>query len=322
MRFILLLAALVGLALPASAQTSDFQTWLRGLRQDAMSEGISATTLDRAFAGVSPIARIIELDHQQPETTLTFAQYMERVVPPARRDAARQHYLDNKPLLDEIGRRYGVPPRYIVALWGIETDFGRKIGTCPVIAALATLAYDGRRSSFFRRELINALKIVETDHIDPQQMIGSWAGAMGQSQFMPSSFLAYAVSYRGGKAAPDIWNRTDDVFASIANYLASNGWRGDQRWGDQVRVPAALDSSQIGPAQKKPVAEWSALGVRNAKGDTLRGTADSIKNAALIEPGGGEGPAFLVYDNFRVILRWNNSTYFAVAVGALADSVD
>jgi membrane-bound lytic murein transglycosylase B len=305
-----------------AADAGDFKTWLQGMRRDAMAQGISAVTLDRAFAGVRPIPRIIELDHSQPETTLTFAQYIERVVPPARREAAHQRYVENKALLDEIGRRYGVQPRYIVALWGIETDFGRTIGTYPVVAALATLAYDGRRAAFFRRELIDALRIIQDDKIEPAAMIGSWAGAMGQSQFMPSSFLAFAVSYRG-KAAPDIWTRKDDVFASIANYLSRSGWHGDQAWGEEVTAPAKLDSSLIGPGKKKTVAEWAALGVRRADGRVLTtaGSAAPLR-AALVQPGGSDGPSFLVYDNFSVIMRWNNSSYFAVAVGYLADSAD
>lgn len=305
-----------------AADAGDFGAWLRGMRHDAMAQGITVATLDRAFAGVSPIPRIIELDHSQPETTLTFAQYIERVVPPARREAAHQHYLENKPLLDKIGRRYGVQPRYIVALWGIETNFGQRIGTYPVISALATLAYDGRRAAFFRRELINALRIIQDDKIDPAIMVGSWAGAMGQSQFMPSSFLAFAVSY-SGKAAPDIWNRKDDVFASIANYLSRSGWHGDQPWGEAVTPPATLDSSLIGPGQKKTVAEWAALGVHRADGSALPAAAPAAQlRASLIQPGGSDGPSFLVYDNFSVIMRWNNSSYFAVAVGTLADNVD
>jgi peptidoglycan lytic transglycosylase B len=322
-RLVLLLVFLLLLLRPAfAADSGDFETWLRGMRHDAMAQGIKAATLDRAFAGVRPIPRIIELDHSQPETTLTFTQYIERVVPPARREAAHRHYLENKPLLDEIGRRYGVQPRYIVALWGIETDFGRTIGTYPVIAALATLAYDGRRAAFFRRELINALRIIQDDNIDPARMIGSWAGAMGQSQFMPSSFLSYAVSYRG-KGAPDIWARKDDVFASIANYLSRSGWHGDQPWGEAVKAPANLDSSQIGPTHKKTVAEWAALGVRRADGSALpKAEPGSHLRSALVQPGGSDGPSFLVYDNFSVIMRWNNSSYFAVAVGYLADSVD
>jgi membrane-bound lytic murein transglycosylase B len=319
MRWLIVFFALFCAVYPAAAEPGDFKAWLQGMRQDAMAQGISAATLDRAFAGVQPIPRIIELDHTQPETTLSFAQYIERVVTPARRDAARAHYLENKPLLDEIGQHYGVQPCYIVALWGIETNFGHSIGNYSVVAALATLAYDGRRSTFFRRELINALLIIQNDKIDPAAMIGSWAGAMGQSQFMPSSFLAYAVSYRGN-AAPDIWNRTDDVFASIANYLSRLGWRADQGWGEAVALPAGFDASLVGPGQKKTVAEWAALGVRHADGSVLPAAPD--RRAALLQPGGSDGPTFLVYDNFSVIMRWNNSSYFGVAVGYLADSVN
>ena len=310
--------ALLCAARPAVAEPGDFKTWLQGMRQDAMAQGISPATLDRAFAGVQPIPRIIELDHTQPETTLTFAQYIERVVTPVRREAARTHYLENKPLLDEIGQRYGVQPRYIVALWGIETNFGHSIGNYSVVAALATLAYDGRRSAFFRRELINALLIIQNDKIDPATMIGSWAGAMGQSQFMPSSFLAYAVSYRG-KGAPDIWNRADDVFASIANYLSRVGWHGDQGWGEAVIAPTGFDAGLVGIGQKKTVTEWAALGIKRADGSALPG---SDRRVALLQPGGTDGPTFLVYDNFSVIMRWNNSSFFGVAVGYLADSVN
>ena len=322
-RWLALLILLVALARSAvAAEPGDFKLWLQGLRQDALAQGITGATFDRAMQGVKPIPRIIELDNRQPETVLTFDQYIERVVPQARRDAARDHYAENKPLLDEIGRRYGVPPRYIVALWGIETDFGQKIGTYPVVAALATLAYDGRRGAFFRRELINALLIIQNDNIDPATMIGSWAGAMGQSQFMPSSFLAYAVSYRG-TAAPDLWNRRDDVFASIANYLARLGWRADQPWGVEVRVPPNFSPANIGIAQRKSLADWAALGIRRADGAMILDPGQKgERRAALIQPGGSEGPSFLVYDNFNVIMRWNNSTNFAVAVGYLADSVN
>jgi membrane-bound lytic murein transglycosylase B len=304
-----------------AAAPGDFKAWLQGFRQDAMAQGITAATLDRAFAGVQPVPRILELDHQQPETVLTFAQYIDRVVPPARREAANARYAENKALLDEIGQRYGVQPRFIVALWGIETDFGRNIGTYPVVTALATLAYDGRRAAFFRGELIKALQIIQNEKIDPAGMLGSWAGAMGQSQFMPSSFLNFAVSYKGN-GAPDIWHKSEDVFASIANYLSRSGWHGDQSWGETVIPPPNLDSSQIGLQQKKPVGEWAKLGIRRANGSALPDAPpESERRAAVIQPGGSEGPSFLVYDNFSVIMRWNNSSYFGVAVGYLADSV-
>jgi membrane-bound lytic murein transglycosylase B len=321
MRWIVL-AGLILFAQPAAAQGGDFATWLQGMRQDAMAQGITAATLDAAFVGVQPIPHIIDLDHAQPELTLTFAEYIDRVAPQPRRDAAHQHYLDNQALLDEIGQRYGVAPRYIVALWGIETDFGQKIGNYSVIAALATLAYDGRRATFFRKELINALLIVQNDHVDPSTMIGSWAGAMGQSQFMPSSFLRFAVSY-SGNGSPDIWNKPDDVFASIANYLASNGWKSTLPLGWAVTVPATVDSSLVGMPQKRPLADWAALGITRADGSPLiDAQTDSGLRAALLQHDGSTGPSFLVTDNFNVILRWNNSSYFALAVGYLANSVN
>jgi peptidoglycan lytic transglycosylase B len=322
MRWIIVAAGLALFAPSVRAQPGDFATWLQAMRQDAMSQGITAATLDRAFAGVQPIPHIIELDHTQPEFTLTFDDYINRVAPQSRRDAAHQHYLDNQALLDAIGKRYGVAPRYIVALWGIETDFGEKVGSYPVIAALATLAYDGRRATFFRKELINALHIVQDDHVDPQTMIGSWAGAMGQSQFMPSSFLRFAVSY-SGNGPPDIWNKTDDVFASIANYLAGSGWHSGLPLGWAVKVPATVDSSLVGMPQKRPLADWAALGITRIDGSPLiDGETDSGLHAALLEPNGSAGPNFLVTDNFNVILRWNNSSYFALAVGYLANSVN
>lgn len=321
MRWLVFALGLLFCATSASAQDTDFATWLRGMRQDAVSQGISAATFDRAFTGVQPIPRVIELDRKQPETTLTFQEYMDRVVTQTRRDAARQRYLDNQALLDEVAKRYQVPARYIVALWGIETNFGERIGTYPVIAALATLAYDGRRAAFFRKELINALKIVQDDHIDPSTMIGSWAGAMGQSQFMPSSFLRFAVSY-SGDGAPDIWSKPDDVFASIANYLASSGWHPGQGLGWQVIAPPGLDASLVGLPPKRSLGEWAALGVTRSDGMPLvNNPSESSQRAALLQPGGAEGPSFLVTDNFSVILRWNNSSYFALAVGYLAESV-
>ena len=321
MRWWVFALGLLFCATSASAQSMDFAAWLQGMRQDALSQGISGATFDRAFAGVQPIPRVIELDHKQPETTLTFQEYIDRVVTQTRRDAARQHYLDNQSLLEEVARRYQVPARYIVALWGIETNFGERIGNYPVIASLATLAYDGRRAAFFRKELINALKIVQNDHIDPSTMIGSWAGAMGQSQFMPSSYLRFAVSY-SGNGAPDIWNKPDDVFASIANYLAGSGWHPGEGLGWQVIAPPGLDASLVGMPQKRSLAEWAALGIKRSDGMPLVNDPSGIDaRAALLQPGGSDGPSFLVTDNFSVILRWNNSSYFALAVGYLAESV-
>lgn len=317
-RFLPIIAAAMLLlaALPAAADV-DFNSWLQGLRQDALQQGIKPATLDLAFAGVQPIPRIIELDRQQPETTLSFNDYIDRVVNQTRRDTARRRYTENKALLDDIGKRYGVQPRFILALWGIESDFGRVTGGYPVVAALATLAYDGRRSGFFRHELLNALVIIDRDHIDPAHMTGSWAGAMGQSQFMPTSFLNYAVSYRGN-GPPDIWQKQEDVFASIANYLATVGWHGDENWGEAVSLPPGFNGDLLGLDKKKSVGEWAALGIHSVAGAPFPA---NDRPASLIQPGGTGGPSLLVYNNFRVVMHWNSSTFFATAVGYLADSV-
>jgi membrane-bound lytic murein transglycosylase B len=240
------------------------------------------------------------------------------VVPQSRVDRARERYVQRRPLLDEVSQRYGVQPQFIVALWGIESDFGQQTGGFSVVAALATLAYDGRRAAFFRRELLDALKILDRGDITPAAMKGSWAGAMGQSQFMPSSFLRYAVDFNGD-GRRDIWSDGPDLFASIANYLRSVGWHAGETWGRAIVLPPGFDMRQAGLERLKPVVEWAALGVRRTDGLPLD---SNDPPAAVLLPGGETGPAFLVYDNFRVILRWNRSNYFATAVGLLADRIE
>jgi membrane-bound lytic murein transglycosylase B len=314
----LLLLAVLLVAAPAGAAEEDFATWLAGLRQDALAAGIRPATLDRALAGIEPIPRVIELDRKQPESTITYEGYLERVVTPDRRKTARDQLKANRKLLAEIYHRYGVQPRFIVALWGNETLFGRITGNFPVIPALATLAYDGRRSAFFRTEMLNALRMVDQYNVDPKDMLGSWAGAMGQSQFMPSSYLHYAVSYSGdGKR--DIWHRREDVFASIANYLQQSGWHGDETWGRVVTLPAGFDPALLGFSVEKSLADWRKLGIRRADGGRLPARA---LQASVLRPGGDGGPTILVYDNYRVLLKWNSSNYFATAVGFLSDSME
>ena len=302
-------------ALPDAA---GFPAFIQDFRQDALAQGISASTLDRTLTTAKFLPHVIELNRRQPELTLSFQDYIDLVVTPARIDAGRAKLAENKSLLDQVSKRYGVQPQYIVALWGLETNFGRTTGGYPVISALATLAYEGRRAAFFRKELINALIMVDQRHVDPRSMTGSWAGAMGESQFMPSSFLAYAVSWKGG-ASPDIWHKREDVFASIANYLARAGWHGDQGWGVAVTLPPNFDPSLVGLSQKKPLNDWAAMGVMQSSGAAL---PDMAISAGLIQPAGANGPAFLVYDDYRAILKWNNSSFFAVAVGYLADGID
>jgi membrane-bound lytic murein transglycosylase B len=205
----------------------------------------------------------------------------------------------------------------VVALWGIETDFGRLKGGFSVVQAVATLAYDGRRSAYFRRELFDALTIIDQGHITATAMTGSWAGAMGQNQFMPSSFLRYAVDY-DGDGRRDIWTNHADVFASTANYLRTVGWREDQTWGRPVRLPKAFDVSMAKLEVQKPIAEWQALGVRRTDGAAL--PAKDL-SASIVLPAGNGGPAYMIYENFRVILKWNRAQFFATAVGSLADQL-
>ena len=308
---------LMGGAMAQEEGTESFAEWREGVRSEALGLGISTAIFDAAFVDVEPIPRVIELDRSQPEVTLTFDQYVERVVPESRVAKGRKLLAEHRDLLEPIGRKYGVPPRFIVALWGIETNFGQYLGGFPVIASLATLAYDGRRSAYFRQELLHALRILEDGHITPEAMMGSWAGAMGQSQFMPSSFVNYAVDH-DGDGRRDIWGTQGDVFASAANYLAQAGWRAGETWGRRVTLPAGFDHALTGLEVKKTLAEWQALGLRRADGTDL---PQADISGSVVLPGGEGGPAYLVYNNYRTIMRWNRSFYFATSVGLLADGI-
>ena len=300
-----------------AALEGDFSGFLSAVRRDAAAQGIRQSTIERALRNVEFIEHVIELDRKQPERQLTFAEYLEKVVTAERMDNARRHLAENRVLLDGIWRRYNVEPRFIVALWGIESDFGKVMGNYAVVSALATLGYDGRRSSYFRGELISALRIIDQGHIGADNMMGSWAGAMGQCQFMPSTFLGYAVDY-DGDGRRDIWNDRADVLASIANFIARLGWRGGEGWGREVMLPAGFDTRFGGLDERRSTGEWSRLGVRSIDAGPLSGRETA---AALVMPDGAGGRAFLVYDNFRTIMKWNKSTYFAAAVSYLADSM-
>ncbi len=315
-RYLVVLSILFLWSLPAGAQ--EFQTWLQALRAEALERGIKASTLDSALTGVALIPRVIELDRRQPEFTLTFTQYRDRVVPLSRIKKGRRKLAENSALLREIGTKLGVQPRFIVALWGIETDFGRVTGGFPVIPALVTLAFDGRRSAYFRKELHNALRILDEGHITPKAMVGSWAGAMGQSQFMPSSFLAHAMDY-DGDGRRDIWTTRADVFASAANYLAKSGWRADQTWGREVELPADFSPALADLKVRKPISAWQAMGVRRADGGDL--PARQLSASIVLPEKGKMSPAYMVYSNYRTTLLWNRSTYFALAVGLLSDGI-
>ncbi|MDX1540770.1 MAG: lytic murein transglycosylase, partial [Geminicoccaceae bacterium] len=254
--FFALLIALV----PRPAPAATFDAWLDAFREDARAAGIGAVTLDRALDGLSPIERVIELDRRQVESRMNFETYRTRVLSADRISQGRRLMAEHQDLLERIGRDFGVQPRFIVALWGIESTFGAYKGTFPVVQALATLAWEGRRASFFRSELINALKIIDAGDIAVEDMKGSWAGAMGQSQFMPSSFVRFAVDY-DGDGRRDIWTSTPDVLASIANYLSEAGWTDRYTWGREVLPPATLDPTLVGLEVKKPLPVWQELGV-------------------------------------------------------------
>ena len=311
------LAAPGVIARQTKAAEGDFYAFLAGVRRDAIGRGIRAPTVDLALRNVQFLPRVIELDRKQPERTMTFTQYIAKVVSPERKEDARHQLAENRALLDAIWRRYGVEPSVVVALWGLESDFGRLPGNIPTISALATLTYDGRRGAYFRSELMAALRILDRGDIRVEEMTGSWAGAMGGPQFMPSSYLEYAVDW-DGDGRRDIWNSRGDVLASTANYIRGLGWRGGQSWGQDVLVPNGFNPGYAGLKAQRPTGEWSRLGVRAVDAGPL---PCHESEAALVMPEGANGPALLVYANFRAIMKWNPSTYFAVSVGYLADSM-
>lgn len=293
----------------------DFSSWLYNFRQEASAEGISESTLHEALDGLQPIPRVLELDRKQPEFTQTFWHYLNGRVTDARIERGKILLNTHKALLESIEKQYGVQPRFLVAFWGLETNFGDYMGSFPVIGSLATLAHNERRSDYFRSELLDALKIIDEGSVSSANMMGSWAGAMGQPQFMPSTFVRYAVD-QDGDGRRDIWYTLPDVFASAANFLAKSGWQGDRTWGREVKLPAGFDLEMTGLEVEKTLAAWQILGVRKINGDDL--PRANIKGSIVL-PAGYDGPAFLVYNNFRTTLRWNRSDLYAIAVGYLAD---
>ena len=288
--------------------------------KEARKLGISAGTLDAALRGITPNQKVLDRDRHQPEFTMTWERYRALVINDQRIANGRIAWQQNKALLGQVQSRYGVDPRVILGIWGLESSYGTTTGSFNVIEALATLGWEGRRASFFRGELMAALKILDAGDVTPGRMTGSYAGAMGQPQFMPSSYLRYAVDFDGdGKR--DIWNNRADVFGSIGNYLAKSGWQSGQIWGVRADVPANFDASLSGREFRRTPAEWSRLGVR-ADG---RGWPGGDAPAALVLPdrvnGGDTGEAYLVGANFTAIRRYNPSDFYALGVALLGDLV-
>lgn len=298
------------------AQTQSWSSWLADVRKEALAQGISPATLQAALADVhEPSRQVKGLARSQPEHRITYIKYRNTRVDSYRIAVGKREYKKNKALVDEIARKYGVDPYFIISFWGMETSYGTYMGNFPVIKSLATLAYDSNRRDFFRRELFIALRILNEGHVTLDRFKGEWAGASGQPQFLPSSWVKYAVDY-DGDGRKDIWTSKPDVFASIANYMKINGWQAGEPWGIYVKLPAKFDKSLEGKTIVKPVSEWTALGVRTENGEPL---PHPELLASIVQPNGG--PVFLAYPNYKMILRYNNSIYYAGAVGYLADKI-
>lgn len=293
-----------------------FSQWLEELRLEAIDSGMSAQTVNSVLATVTePIPSVIENDRNQPEFVQTFSGYMQNRISDARIQRGQALMEEHKDLFDRIYAEYGIPAHYLVSFWALESNFGDYTGGFSVVNALATLAYDPRRSDMFRRELLTALRIIDQGHISAERMTGSWAGAMGQCQFMPSTFDTYARD-GDGDGRIDIWNSIPDIFASAANFLASSGWKRDERWGREILLPEGFDYALSGTSTRKTVTEWNQLGVMRANGEPL---GNASLEGSIILPAGADGPAFLGYNNFRTTMVWNRSTFYAISVGHLAD---
>lgn len=299
----------------AGAQTS-YAGFLAGVRSEAIAQGVSEEIVRTALALTrEPNPKVLKLDKHQPEFTLTWAQYRQRVLSQSKIDAGRKALATWNSSLSQVESRSGVSRQPVMGIWGLESWYGRLTGGFSVVDALATLAYDGRRSAFFRNELLAALKILNERRITPAGMTGSYAGAMGQPQFMPSAYLRYAKAFDGSSRA-DIWKNVPDVMMSIANYLARCGWRTGEPWGQQVTVPDSLPQSELGRTHTRTLAAWMQAGVRRDDGSSFsRGDAEG----AVIRPDGPGGEAFMVYHNFNVIRRYNPSDYYALGVGLMGN---
>ena len=309
----------------AAIERPSFPQFLDGVRTDALARGIKASTVDAAFTGLEPLPVVVERDRTQAEFTLDLDAYIKRRLTPHLMRDTRHQLSEHHDLLDRIAQQYGVPANTIVAVWALESNLGRFTGVRPTISALATLAWDGRRP-FFRSELLDALTIVDRGDIEPEHLRGSWAGAMGQVQFMPSSYLKYAQDF-DGDGHKDIWTSPADVFASIANYLKENGWTPGQPWGREATVPAAAhDAVMLGAPLRTdgcraerdmtvPLAlgQWQDLGVRGLHGHAL---PKADLTASLVTAGKRR---FLVYGNYGAVLRYNCANAYALTVGVLSD---
>lgn len=302
---------------PASFRPASFAAWRDGFRSRAIAQGISPQVFDAAFAGVGVNADVVRLDGKQAEFTKPIWEYLDGAASPTRIETGRTKRAELDPTLAAIEARYGVDRQAVLAIWGMETNFGADRGSIPVVESLATLAYEGRRQDFAEEQLVAALRILQSGDVDPRHMVGSWAGAMGHTQFIPTSYLAMAVDFNGD-GRRDVWSDDPtDALASAANYLARNGWVRGQPWGVELRLPEGFNYGSADQSNRRPVADWRDRGVTLVNGAAL----PDYGNAAIVAPAGARGPAFAVFQNFFVIKKYNNATSYAMGVGHLGDRI-
>ena len=329
---VILLSASLSTSVLAEQKTqADFDVYVAALKKEALEKGYDEALVDQALATAKFKKKVISADKNQPEVKETLETYLPKRVPQWKIDRARKLYKENQDVLEKVAKEYGVQARFIVALWGRESNFGKIQGGHSVIASLVTLAFDGRRETMYKNQLWAALDILKEGHITLDKFKGSWAGAMGQTQFMPTSFNAYAVDYNGD-GRKDIWTTEEDSFASIANYLKQAGWNDDLTWGRQVKLPEGFDNSNIlkrgtrtrsqwleyWKDSERSLADWQAIGVRKMDGSDL---PNVDVTAAMVMPDDVNGRMYLAYDNYKALMHWNRSYYFATSVGYLSDRI-
>ena len=302
------------LVAPSLANSADF---VRGLWPQAEARGVSRAAFEAAFSGYNYIPKVMELTRKQPEFSQTVQQYIDKRVTAAQAQKGQAMRAEWNQTLTGSQQRWGVQPEFVLAIWGMETNFGGFMGGENTIHALATLTEGGYRPDFFREELLTALRIVSDGHVSAGNMTGSWAGAMGHTQFMPSSFMRYAVDYNGD-GRKDIWNSVQDALGSTANYLNNFGWRPGETWGYEIKLPSGFNFAAARQLERAPLSQWQAMGIQRVSGKPFPRPTDM---ARLYMPAGASGPAFLLLPNFDVIKRYNNSDSYALAVGHLADRI-
>ncbi|WP_342720292.1 lytic murein transglycosylase [Acidovorax sp. FHTAMBA] len=302
---------------PADPHTAEFSAWRAAFTQQALAAGIRPDTVRDVLGQAQWLPRVVELDRSQPEFTRPPWAYLDSAASPQRIANGQAKRAEHQAALDAAAARYGVPAPVLTAIWGLESNYGQNFGSFRTVDALATLAHEGRRRAWAQGELLAALRIVDQDHIGADRMVGSWAGAMGHTQFMPTVFLAYAVD-ADGDGQRDIWGSIPDVAASTAHFLARSGWRSGEPWGAEVRLPPGFDYTRAELSVRQGAAQWAAEGVQAVEGQTL----PTLAEASILAPAGARGPAFLVGPNFRTLLRYNNAVNYALGVALLAQQID